>query len=245
MSRTPFFNQEEIDAVIQEMEQLYVIQKAPLKIIGERYGIKPSTVCYWTKKFNFPRRRRLMPPKNDLAKLRNNGWSIKKIAENYGCQKTTVFGWLQRYGIYRGKINKINISGELLILMYSKAKLSPNSIAKIFGCSKHTIQFRLKKLGINRRNHHKAMLLWGKNHSGPNHHFWQGGILRNYNCNWDELRQIVLKRDDYTCQKCGTRQKLDIHHKERFIKSKSNALDNLITLCRKCHMKIERLHGFN
>jgi len=42
----------------------------------------------------------------------------------------------------------------------------------------------------------------------------------------------VLIRDNYTCQICGSRENIIVHHKKGL---KSNNLKDLITLCRICH----------
>lgn len=56
-------------------------------------------------------------------------------------------------------------------------------------------------------------------------------------------RKAALERDNYTCQHCGSKNDLQVHHidgngttapKE----SRNNALDNLLTLCRSCHTRI-------
>lgn len=57
-----------------------------------------------------------------------------------------------------------------------------------------------------------------------------------YPKNWDILRKKVLKRDHFTCQICEVRNiSLQVHHKEPLSKGGSNALSNLVTLCKKCH----------
>ena len=59
------------------------------------------------------------------------------------------------------------------------------------------------------------------------------------------VRQYVLKRDNYTCQACGahnttkTRVKFHIHHLESR-KIGGNAPNNLITLCEHCHKALHR-----
>jgi 5-methylcytosine-specific restriction endonuclease McrA len=58
----------------------------------------------------------------------------------------------------------------------------------------------------------------------------------------DEFRNIVLSRDKYKCKKCGSVHKLCVHH---VIPVKINPmiqldLDNAITLCKKCHMRIHK-----
>jgi len=66
------------------------------------------------------------------------------------------------------------------------------------------------------------------------------GPLR-YGDDWDKVRYLVYQRDHFTCQKCGKNKiRLDIHHIVPFLVNRNNSLSNLITLCRNCHMKIER-----
>jgi HNH endonuclease len=57
---------------------------------------------------------------------------------------------------------------------------------------------------------------------------------------WHIMRQQVLERDNYTCQGCGISEKechrsLDVHHKIPYNKGGLDVLDNLVTLCPKCH----------
>ncbi len=62
-----------------------------------------------------------------------------------------------------------------------------------------------------------------------------GEMYDSYN-----VRQYVLKRDDYTCQCCGKHKegtKLHVHHIESR-KTGGNAPGNLITLCEDCHKKL-------
>lgn len=56
-------------------------------------------------------------------------------------------------------------------------------------------------------------------------------------------REKVLKRDGYTCQKCGATDKLHVHHKKSFALFPANRLDinNGITLCEVCHGKMHEL----
>lgn len=69
--------------------------------------------------------------------------------------------------------------------------------------------------------------------------------LRGYHDNkkFDGNRNKILKRDNYTCQICGNKEKLIVHHKDETINSKvkNNDLNNLITLCRGCHFTVHGL----
>ena len=58
-----------------------------------------------------------------------------------------------------------------------------------------------------------------------------------------ELRKLVLKRDDYTCQKCNTTNvELHCHHYEGIEVNpvESADMDQCITLCKKCHNEVHR-----
>lgn len=52
----------------------------------------------------------------------------------------------------------------------------------------------------------------------------------------------VLERDEYTCQICGNVNQLVIHHKDESGQSDNvnNEIDNLVTLCRRCHVNIHK-----
>lgn len=61
------------------------------------------------------------------------------------------------------------------------------------------------------------------------------------------FRQVVLKRDDWTCQKCGAgiEAELHVHHIEGAIQNPiiSNDIGNGITLCKKCHKYVHSQSG--
>jgi len=53
------------------------------------------------------------------------------------------------------------------------------------------------------------------------------------------IRRKVLERDNYQCVKCGSKENLEIHHKIPYsnflLPRNANKLENLVTLCKKCH----------
>ena len=54
-------------------------------------------------------------------------------------------------------------------------------------------------------------------------------------------RQAVLERDGNKCMSCGSIERLVVHHvdnKGRGCKKPDNGIENLVTLCRGCHMKV-------
>jgi len=50
------------------------------------------------------------------------------------------------------------------------------------------------------------------------------------------IMKRVLERDDWRCQKCGSLENLQVHHKIKRSQQGSDALVNLVTLCAHCHM---------
>jgi len=60
-------------------------------------------------------------------------------------------------------------------------------------------------------------------------------------------RDVVLKRDG-SCVKCGSNDKLHVHHKNgvgRGHHNPDNSLDNLVTLCNSCHQKFHNRYNIS
>ena len=57
---------------------------------------------------------------------------------------------------------------------------------------------------------------------------------------WHRTRSLVLIRDNFTCKSCGSKfkSKLHVHHLIPKVYGGDESLENLITLCNKCHRKI-------
>jgi 5-methylcytosine-specific restriction endonuclease McrA len=57
---------------------------------------------------------------------------------------------------------------------------------------------------------------------------------------WREIRAQVLARDRWTCQACGVRTRLDVHHVTKRSHGGSDFdLNGLIALCRDCHARTD------
>ena len=62
---------------------------------------------------------------------------------------------------------------------------------------------------------------------------------------WKEKRQEILQRDQNACRVCGTKEELQVHHRQyhfslilrQFRKPWEYPNKLLITLCKKCHQK--------
>jgi len=74
---------------------------------------------------------------------------------------------------------------------------------------------------------------------GEKSHLWKGGIDTNYPGEFRrKLRYLIKERDGFKCSKCGSNERLIVHHKDK--NKKNSSLDNLITMCKICH---GRLHN--
>jgi hypothetical protein len=87
--------------------------------------------------------------------------------------------------------------------------------------------------------------------SKENHPNWKGGITPQNtferNCpEYKAWRTAVYQRDNYTCQKCGAKGKIQAHHRIPFSVDKSLRLEvsNGITLCKNCHKEIHKRGGY-
>lgn len=62
---------------------------------------------------------------------------------------------------------------------------------------------------------------------------------------YSQWRKAVYKRDNYTCQVCSRRGKINAHHILSFAKWKSKRfnIDNGITLCSSCHYRFHKKYG--
>jgi DEAD/DEAH box helicase domain-containing protein len=91
-----------------------------------------------------------------------------------------------------------------------------------------------------------------------------GEVLRiglgeiDYGPSWEEARQAARRRDGFRCQRCGAGEsgdrEHDVHHRVPFRAfgyqpgvnrndRQANALENLVTLCRICHTRLESQLG--
>lgn len=67
-------------------------------------------------------------------------------------------------------------------------------------------------------------------------------MKQRYGEEWPNIREEVLIRDKYVCQKCGIDNvPFEVHHIINYLLTKDNSLDNLVTLCKRCHRKIEAM----
>lgn len=98
-------------------------------------------------------------------------------------------------------------------------------------------------------------LEWFANHfRGENSPHWKGGEYPYYGPNWRQQRNKARHRDNHVCQHCKKnrselKEELSVAHIQPFREfgleryREANALSNLISLCRNCHIKFDWGNG--
>ena len=62
---------------------------------------------------------------------------------------------------------------------------------------------------------------------------------------WKRVRKKVLQRDNYTCTRCGYKNNLQVHHLSYEHHNYEHMhLDDLVTLCRKCHELLHKIESY-
>ena len=144
------------------------------------------------------------------------------------------------FGFQKG--NKINLGKK-----YSKERKQKIGLAHKGKRETEETRRKLSKIRKGKPSNKK-----GKKYpqfSGKSHWNWQGGKteiafkIRN-SIEYKLWREAVYVKDYWTCQKCGKKgDKIDAHHLKSFslFPELRFAIDNGITLCRKCHIQEEKL----
>lgn len=112
-------------------------------------------------------------------------------------------------------------------------------------CSKSCGARWLNKRGMIGKHFKKGIIPWNKGKpflAGKKNPNWRGGkSFEPYSLEFNkDLKRLIRKRDNHTCQECNFTEKqlgytLHIHHID--YNKKKNNQENLISLCRSCHLK--------
>lgn len=214
-----------------------------------------------------------------ICSLYIDGASSAEIAKELGLTPKTIINHLRhcKIPIRSAQECQLNLNGKVyhqdftsydtMYKLYIEEKKSKKDLALLYNVDPSTIDTILKSLNIPIRDNSESKigLLIGDKH--PN---WKGGIT-TLNRRLREAFQVqlapkILKRDNYTCQICGAKGKLHVHHIRHFKDIlidilKENSLltlpkdlnklyeiavkdkrfldmDNLITYCPNCHYNI-------
>ena len=120
-----------------------------------------------------------------------------------------------------------------------RVKSSPLSFKK-FG-EKITGDYKTELLDIRFRKLEEEMEILTKEKHQYNITESRFAIYQNYIASdkWKEKRVLALERDNYLCQKCKIKSASDVHHLSYENLGNEN-LNELLSLCRECHLEIHR-----
>jgi hypothetical protein len=178
-------------------------------------------------------------------KYETEGLDCVQIAAIFGCDSKTAWAWVKAAGIEkrkRGYGHPENYFKPGQRSAFAGRKHSPAALAKIEHNTRARGGVPYLKNGIH----------WLKSPGAVNGR-WLGGITPERptlyrSAEWKEVVKAVWKRDNAICQRCGLdhrtvkrsyQSKFQLHHIDGFqIVERRMALDNLVLVCRPCHLWI-------
>ena len=247
------------------LKELYHGAGMSTREIGDKLGCSGGTVRRWLEKLGIERR--TSGEHQTAEQLKDGDWlreqhhthgrTTGEIADVVGCTPTAVRSALDRHNIERDKPNELSHRARRVLphetrlrQLYVGEQRTQRSIGELLDCSQQTVADWLSRHGIGPRDP-AAM---ARERTGADHPNWTGGYDINYGGNWKQQRAKALKRDRSVCQRCGMTAaehrevvgiSLDVHHirpSETFDShAEANQLDNLVSLCRECHIAVEGL----
>jgi uncharacterized protein YjcR len=240
------------------LREQYLDKQYSFRQIADECGAGATTIREWADRFGIPTRseggraadRRLADREWVRKKYIKEQKGTADIAQICECTQVCVWKWLQKHGIeIRGREADSRLTdSEWLQREYAEKERSGVGIAEECDCSPETVYTWLRKHGIKRQ--------YNGIPSGKDHPLFDGGVVE-YGPGWnDRKKRQVRERDNHTCQdpNCSVSQsehlnqrgeKLHVHHlrKARDVDDAElrNAAENLITLCRDCHQRWEKI----
>jgi hypothetical protein len=131
------------------------------------------------------------------------------------------------------------LTKDELFELYINQKLAMNKIAKKINSDACTVLNWLRRYNIPSRTLsqsqkiRKMPKIFKKTFDTLNKNTRTGSYFNH-------IRPLILKRDKYQCKKCGSFNYIIVHHIIPLEKGGTHDPNNLITLCRKCHIKFHK-----
>ncbi|QLK25421.1 HNH endonuclease [Natrinema zhouii] len=232
------------------LRELYVEQGMTNVEIAELLDCADCTVSEYRRRFGI--KRRYQRASWLRKQYYERGQSLTEIAEMCDTDAGTVANWMERHGLERRTISEAQSNGDVsklhdrewLETQYCNQERTTTEIADELGITSWTVSKWLERHSIEARN--------SAGESGEANANWAGGYENYYGANWGQKRTEVLERDGFACLVCGMNveehhkrynRSLDVHHirpVRTFDEAENaNTLDNLVTLCDRCHKKWE------
>lgn len=245
----------------EELEYLYYIEKLSYSNIEKKLGLKRGRIYYWFKKYEIDSNIFFIS-KEDLEKLYfDDKLSYSSIEDKLGLKRGVIYHWFKKYNISARNYSEANLGKKFTDEHKEKISLS-NSKPHTEDRKRNISKAHLGKI-LSDEHKEKIRNNMIGSRLGCAHPMWKGGIskIRNrlYNNNKYKIwRNLIYKRDDYTCQMCHKKGlKINSHHIIKFSKIVDDYnlikyedyldcvflwdIDNGITLCESCHHSIRGL----
>jgi hypothetical protein len=131
---------------------------------------------------------------------------------------------------------------------YDYLQIACNYCGKFFNPSRQQVENRLLAINsiVSAENRFYCSESCKENCSIFNQHKYPKGYKKATSREVDpETRKETFKRDDWTCQRCGSTKSLHCHHIEGAVQQPmlANDPENCITLCKKCHKWVHSQKG--
>jgi len=234
------------------LRQKHINEDKPANEIADIIGCSESTVCYWINKHEIENR--ASAPK-DEERLRELYWeeylTLSEIGDEINRSKETLRRWFDELGIKRREREFLAKKPDLDVLEreYKVEMKNTIELAQKYDVSDATIGNWLRENGVELR--------YGGFEPKEDKPFLEKRRQNRYGDNWKSQRELARKRDNFKCRSCGSKEadldrQLDVHHirplsefysetDDEMDYESANQLHNLISLCRTCHMKYEKL----
>lgn len=206
-------------------------------------GVSSSTVYNYLKNMDISIRNRSMcqkPIELDLNVIKTlyyvDSLSLFEISKRLNCSEETIRRFMVKNNLTRRE-KTINFGGQ-----NKGVKMSDEQRSRL----SNTVKLSYKEGRVHWNTNNKTPLETRKKISKSLLNV-KSPSPKSYGKDWRINRTTRLQIDNYTCQQCGGSNKLEVHHWEPYRFSFDNSIDNLITLCRSCHIDIHknyRLEGF-
>ena len=168
---------------------------------------------------------------------------IKQIAKHINVSDRNLWNWFDELGIERrDKSEAVTLQWvgnderkEQITEIFTKSIKSYYANGGISPAKLPHVRKKISQAKMGKKN-------WMYGRFGAKNPMWQGGKITYRGKGWDSIRVQVKRRDKNKCRRCGTDKDLTVHHIVPYRETQDNSFDNLVTLCRKCHIKVEH-HG--
>lgn len=220
------------------LHENYIIEERSTFNIAKEFGVTAGTIRYWLIKHGFS------------IRGQSESWVIGNRKEHF---KQTMRKYLDdsEWVKYNGECVSKAKKGVPMTEEHKQAlrdKWASGTRKKAVLSEEGRERLRLagkKRIGrkLTEAQRKKLSIAHIGIQAGDKHPNWKGGVSKIQRAPGftKELKKRVYKRDNWDCQDCGKHGRLIHAHHVDFNKD-NHDIDNLITLCPKCHGKRHRNH---